>query len=52
MEPMYSQDRSTFASQITNGLAVPKIVNGTQEKGKSDLLKSIVPILIWLLSIT
>lgn len=30
------QDRSTFASQITNGLAVPKNVNnGTIEKGKS-----------------
>nr|ABA54274.2 circadian clock protein period [Sesamia nonagrioides] len=32
---VHPRDRSTFASQITNGLAVPKIVNGTPEKVKS-----------------
>ncbi|XP_047040224.1 period circadian protein-like isoform X10 [Helicoverpa zea] len=29
---VHPRDRNTFASQITNGLAVPKIDNGTQEK--------------------
>ncbi|XP_022832590.1 period circadian protein isoform X13 [Spodoptera litura] len=32
---VHPRDRNTFASQITNGLAVPKIVNGTQEKVQS-----------------
>ncbi|XP_030039622.2 period circadian protein isoform X2 [Manduca sexta] len=32
---VHPRDRNTFASQITSGLAVPKIVNGTQEKGQS-----------------
>ncbi|XP_060809420.1 period circadian protein isoform X1 [Amyelois transitella] len=32
---VHPKDRSTFASQITNSLAVPKIVNGTQEKAQS-----------------
>ncbi|XP_063837782.1 period circadian protein [Ostrinia nubilalis] len=29
---VHPRDRSTFESQITNGLAIPKIVNGTQKK--------------------
>ncbi|XP_075991020.1 period circadian regulator isoform X2 [Anticarsia gemmatalis] len=29
---IHPRDRSTFASQITSGLAIPKIVNGTQVK--------------------
>lgn len=35
---VHPRDRNTFASQITNGLAVPKIDNGTQEKGKLNYL--------------
>ncbi|KAL0852247.1 hypothetical protein ABMA28_000462 [Loxostege sticticalis] len=29
---IHPRDRNTFASQITSGLAIPKIVNGTEEK--------------------
>ncbi|CAB3225187.1 unnamed protein product [Arctia plantaginis] len=32
---IHPRDRSTFASQITSGLAVPKIVNGTQIEAQS-----------------
>ncbi|XP_053623942.1 period circadian protein isoform X3 [Plodia interpunctella] len=32
---VHPRDRNIFASQITNGLAVPKVVNGTQEKAQS-----------------
>lgn len=32
---VHPRDRSTFASQITSGLAVPKTANGTQEKAQS-----------------
>nr|AQY60264.1 period [Mythimna separata] len=32
---VHPRDRNTFASQITNGLAVPKNANGTQEKVQS-----------------
>ncbi|KAJ0183756.1 hypothetical protein K1T71_000179 [Dendrolimus kikuchii] len=31
---VHPRDRITFASQITNGLAVPKIVNGAEAKAK------------------
>ncbi|XP_013162045.1 PREDICTED: period circadian protein isoform X1 [Papilio xuthus] len=41
---VHPRDRSAFASQITNGLAIPKNVNGTQEKvpERDNLVSSMV----------
>ncbi|KPJ06374.1 Period circadian protein [Papilio machaon] len=41
---VHPRDRSAFASQITNALAIPKNVNGTQSKvlGRDNLVSSMV----------
>ncbi|XP_045542054.1 period circadian protein [Papilio machaon] len=41
---VHPKDRSAFASQITNALAIPKNVNGTQSKvlGRDNLVSSMV----------